>query len=309
MIIIKILIIKLLFFFFIINNSFSSYIEIEIKVDGEIITSHDIYKESEYLKVLNPNIINLNKEQILEIARNALVTEIIKKKEIEKSINIDEKDISTSDYIKNLYSRLNIKNLEEFKILLSNKNTYSINEVEQKIKIELLWNDLIFSKYINQVKISEDELKIKVNNMQNQKIKEYSLSEIVFKKRGDQSIESLINEIKLSINSVGFSNTANIYSLSDTSKFGGKLNWINENILSKEILSKINFLKINDISEILKFGNNYLILKIDDIRELENKIDKNQELEKLINAEKNRQLNQFSMIYFNKSKINYLLSE
>lgn len=309
MIIIKILIIKLLFFFFIINNSFSSYIEIEIKVDGEIITSHDIYKESEYLKVLNPNIINLNKEQILEIARNALVTEIIKKKEIEKSINIDEKDISTSDYIKNLYSRLNIKNLEEFKILLSNKNTYSINEVEQKIKIELLWNDLIFSKYINQVKINEDELKIKVNNMQNQKIKEYSLSEIVFKKRGDQSIESLINEIKLSINSVGFSNTANIYSLSDTSKFGGKLNWINENILSKEILSKINFLKINDISEILKFGNNYLILKIDDIRELENKIDKNQELEKLINAEKNRQLNQFSMIYFNKSKINYLLSE
>lgn len=59
----------------------------------------------------------------------------------------------------------------------------------------------------------------------------------------------------------------------------------------------------------MKLGNNYLILKVEKIKTNEIKIDKEKEIEKLIQVETNRQLNQFSKIYFDKSKINYLINE
>ena len=69
------------------------------------------------------------------------------------------------------------------------------------------------------------------------------LSEIVFSKKKDEPLESLVQEIKESINEIGFSNTASIYSTSESSKLGGKLGWVNENSLSKLILSKLE--KVN----------------------------------------------------------------
>jgi peptidyl-prolyl cis-trans isomerase SurA len=48
---------------------------------------------------------------------------------------------------------------------------------------------------------------------------------------------------------------------------------------------------------------------IDDIKFTKITIDKDLELKKLIDFEMNRQLNQFSKIYFNKSKINYIINE
>ena len=64
------------------------------------------------------------------------------------------------------------------------------------------------------------------------KTNEYLLSEILFVKK-DLSLEKTIGQIQLSINEIGFNNTANIYSISNSSKLGGKLDWINENSLSK----------------------------------------------------------------------------
>ena len=60
----------------------------------------------------------------------------------------------------------------------------------------------------------------------------------------------------------------------------------------------------------IQIGNNFLILKINQIRSRETVIDKKIELEKLIKlGETNKQLNQFSRIYFNKSKLNYSINE
>ena len=52
-----------------------------------------------------------------------------------------------------------------------------------------------------------------------------------------------------------------------------------------------------------------MILKVDKIKTNEIKIDKKKELEKLIQVETNKQLNQFSRIFFDKSKINYSINE
>ena len=119
----------------------------------------------------------------------------------------------------------------------------------------------------------------------------------------------MINQIKLSIDDIGFNNTANIYSISESSKFGGKIGWVNENSLSDLVSEKLNNINEGEFTEVIKVGNNYLILKIDKIKKTKLKIDKQKELEKLIQIEQNKQLNQFSRIYFDKSKINYSINE
>ncbi len=119
----------------------------------------------------------------------------------------------------------------------------------------------------------------------------------------------LIFEIQKSIDEIGFSNTANIYSVSESSKFGGKVGWINTDSLSDKIYKEIKNLKVDDISDVIKVENNFMILRIDDIKIITRKINKEKELEKLIQIERNNKLEKFSRIYFNKTKTNYMINE
>ena len=97
--------------------------------------------------------------------------------------------------------------------------------------------------------------------------------------------------------------------MSESAKFGGKIGWINENNLSKIIFESINKKKIGEYTNVIKINNNYLILKIEDKRTKEIKIDKDKQLSQMISFERNKQLNQFSNIYFNKVKINNYIDE
>ena len=266
-------------------------------------------KESEYLKILNPNLNQISDVEILNLAKRSLIKEIIKRKEIEKFKTLDSDNSFIDNYLQNLYSKLNYNNESDFESDLKKKNNYSLNQVKEKIKIELLWNELIFSKYSNQLNIDRKELTLKINQLSNEIQKQYLLSEIIFKKQKDQSLEKLIDQIKLSINDIGFNNTANIYSIAESSKFGGKVGWINENSLSQNIIKKLKLINENEYTDIIQIGNNYLILKIDQIKMSKIQINKDEELEKLIKFETNKQLNQFSRIYFDKSKINYSINE
>ena len=278
-------------------------------IDDEIITNYDVEKESEYLKILNPNLVQLNKSQISELAKNSLIKEIIKKKEIIKVIDIKQESPFIQDYLDNLYLKLNYKNQNAFKDELKKKNNYTLDQIKEKIKIELFWNELIYSKYKNSLKIDKEKLKKKIEQFQNKKQKKYFLSEIAFVKKKDESLDKLINQIKLSIEEIGFNNTANIYSIAESSKLGGKVGWINESSLSKTITEKLSSVNQGEYSDIIKIGNSYLILKIDEVQINEIKIDKNKELKKLVQSETNKQLNQFSRIYFDISKINHSINE
>ena len=291
------------------NNDLYASIIIKVKVNDEIITNIDLEKEAEYLKILNPGLNQLNNNKVLELAKISLVNEITKEKEIIKFVDINKNNEFVEEYLKNLYSKLNYNSENEFKNELNSKNNYSINEIKEKIKLELLWNELIYKKYNQQVKIDKEKLINKINNIKNENQKEYFLSEIIFKKKKNESLENLFNQIKLSIDDIGFNNTANIYSISESSKFGGKLGWVNENSLSNLISDKLKMLKEGEYSDIIQIGNSYLLLKVDQIKISEIKINKQKELNKLIQLETNKQLNQFSRIYFNKSKINYSINE
>mgnify|MGYP001493415021 FL=1 len=196
-------------------------------------------------------------------------------------------------------------NKSEFEDLLSQKKNYSIKEIKEKLKIEVFWNDLIYFKYNQQIKIDKNKLLKKIEDTSYNNKKEFLLSEIIFEKDKEQNLSTLINNINSSILEIGFDNTANIYSISDSSKFGGKIGWVDETNLSKVVIDEIKDKKKDEFSKPIQIGNNYLILMVNDIRNKKILIDKENELEKLIEYERNKQLTQFSKIYFNKAKINY----
>ena len=139
---------SILIFFIPINTSYSnSNVYIITKIDNEIITNQDIIKESEYLKILNPSLSQLENDKITKLAKKSLIKEIIKKKEISKFIDLNKDNMFVDDYLKNLFYKLNYKNVNEFEKELEIKKNYTIEQIKEKIKIELFWNELIYQKY------------------------------------------------------------------------------------------------------------------------------------------------------------------
>jgi len=243
------------------NNLLLADFKIIAKVDNEIITNYDLIKEINYLEILNPNLADLGNNQKLEIAKNSLINEIIKKKEIKKFLKVEKKDNKfTEDYLKNLYSKLGIKNEEEFENKLKDKNIYNLSKIKDKINIELFWNELIYLRYKDQVKVDIESLISKVESLENQNRKEFFLSEIIFMKKKNVNLNDYIKEIKLSINEIGFNNTANIYSASESSKLGGKLGWVRDNSLSKSVSKELNKLNVGEYTDIIKLGNNFFFI-------------------------------------------------
>ena len=290
-------------------NATSINFKIIASVDDEIITNFDVIKESRYLQVLSPNLKNFEEKKMIILAKESLIKQIIKKKEISKFINLNDENPFVDEYLKNLITRLDYKNTNDFNNSLLKNNTHTLDEVKYKIKIELFWNELIFDKYKDQVLINKEKLVKKLGDIKDKEKTEFFLSEIIFKKTKDEKIEDSITKIRKSISEIGFDNTANIYSLSESSKFGGKIGWVNEDALSKKIYENIIALKNNEYSNVIKVKDNFIILKVVDRRVVRKSIDKEKELERLIQIEKNNKLEKFSRIYFNKVKTQYQINE
>jgi peptidyl-prolyl cis-trans isomerase SurA len=286
-----------------------SNVYIYLTVNDKIITNYDIQKEEEYLKILNPDLNKLDKNKIFDIAKNSLINEKIKRDELDKMFDFNKELPLVDEVFVNLYKKLNYKNDEDFKNALLLKKNYSIQEIKEKLKIELFWNDLIFKKFRNQIKIDKKKFRNKINDKKNKTKEEFLLSEIFFNKKKGDSLDNQIKTILQSIKDIGFNNTANIYSTSGSAKFGGKIGWISENKLSKIIFENLQKIEINEFTDVITLGNNFLILKIEDKRSKNISINVDEELKEMISYERNKQLNQFSNIYFNKLKINYSIND
>ena len=296
----------LLIFFLclIFNKSYSIETKIIYNIQNEIITNIDIKKEFKYLVALNNNLKNLKKEKILEISSESIIREKIKEIEISKNFKKIEINKQYLGFLlKNTYSRLNLKSLDEFSIYLINYGL-TLDEIKKKITTEALWNELILRKYASQITINKEKLRNKILKDNNIQSKEFRLSEIIFEIKNKKDLEEKYKEIKKSINEIGFENSASIYSISESSKMGGDIGWINENSFNNKIKKKINYLKIGQISEPIILSNGVLLLKIVDSKNTKANLDQEAELKKAINYERNRQLNQYSKIYYNKIKKN-----
>jgi len=288
--------------------AFSSVKAIESKIihniGSEIITNIDIKREFKYLIALNNSLKELDKKRILNISNESIIREKIKKIEISK--HFKEIELNKDYYeilLKNIYLKLNLKSINEFEIYLKDYDL-ELNDIKAKITIDALWSELIIQKYKNQISINEAQIKKEILKNNKVKSKEHQLSEIIFEVTNKEEIQRKYNEVVKSINDIGFKNSAATYSFSESAKIGGDIGWINENSLNDEIKRNINSLQIGEITKPIILSNGILILKLMNTKNIKNTIDIENEYKKAINYERNRQLDQYSKIYYNKIKKN-----
>ena len=307
---------KLLIFFIIlilslVNLAKANEIKILYKLENEIITNQDIIDELNYLISLNNNLKSLENIKLNQIAIRSIIKEKIKYLELKKYFKIDENTKEVDDVVlRELNKRLRINELENIEKHFSLYNL-SLEQVKFKIRVELFWNKLIFDRYINKISINEGDLRKKILNDFKSKefIDEYFLKEILFNLEENEDLEKKYLDIKRTINNTGFENAANIYSVSDTSKFGGEIGWVNKLQLSKKITNQLDKIEIGGLTNYIPVGNSYLIIKLDNKRKIKSEINLDEETEILIQKETDRQLNQYSINFFNKLKKNIFIYE
>lgn len=299
----------ILFLTFIPKKLVSLENKILIKIDNEIITTVDVFNEINYLTALNPSFLSLGNNEKYNIAINSLQRDRIKEIEILKNTsNLDIDEIFLAKLVENVYSQLNFKNLEDFeKHLINNQSNFDY--FKNKLTVENIWNELIYVKFNNKVKINRDKLQKIILSNEKKELISLNLSEITFKIENTEDLNNKYELIKKDINEKGFENAAIIHSVSETSSKGGKIGWVNENAINNIVKKGINNLDINNFSEPIVIPGGFLIIKINDIKKeklSEENIDK--KVDELIKIETNQQLQNFSNIYFEKVKKNVIIN-
>lgn len=303
----KILILLILLFNFNYNNSSAIESKIIVKINDKIITNIDIKNEANYLIALNPKLKTLKENKIFEIAKSSLIREKIKELETSRlNQNIISKDYLES-IIEKIYKNIGLKSKNEFIDHIANFKI-NISSVEKKLTNEALWNQLIYQKFYPKIKVDENKIKNEIKSYK-QYSNSYLLYEILFSTKENEKSIDLYNRIEKSISENGFENTASIFSVSESSKTGGRLGWIDESSVNKKILKEISVLKIGEHTKPILLPGGFLIIKVDDKKSVEKKIDIENELIQRIKATQNEQLNQYSIIFFNKIKKEIIIDE
>tara|TARA_B100000214_G_C23914280_1_gene602869 strand:- start:341 stop:1273 length:933 start_codon:yes stop_codon:yes gene_type:complete len=281
--------------------------KILFKVNNEIITTLDILEETKVLKIINKELSNFENEKVYEIAKNSLIRQKIKKIELSKKLkNLDIDNEILDNLFLDYFRQSNIKNLKDLENILLKQNI-DVNQVKEKIKIIILWNEYIFAKYSKKIKIDTEDIQ---RELENKKIQnELKLSELLFNVGENENLNDKMNIIIKTINDKGFSQAALLYSVSSSGESGGEIGWIKSASLNKKIREKVENLAIGEITKPIVVPGGFLMLKIEDKRESEIKLNLEKEI-KLISQRKTReQLNQLSNIYFNKIKKDVIVNE
>ena len=276
-----------------------AYCEIFIiaKVNQEIITNIDLDFEKRYLVSLNPNLKKLDQDRITNYAKSSLINEKIKRIEIEKRFKIFKNEQLLSKVIGDIYSSIGISSLSEFENYLL-QNNVDIKRVKEKISIEVAWNDLIVKTFANEIEIDRNLMIKELEKFDEKEVENLLLSEIIFTINNKKELKLKYNEIKESIDQIGFEETARIYSLADSKKSGGNLGWIYKNQLSKEIKTELNEITIGNFTQPIITSGGFLILKLNDMKIEKLEIDKDVQLKKMIEFERERQFTRLSTLYY-----------
>ena len=305
----KKILIFLVFFHITITNALSLENKILIKVDNEIITTVDVLNESKYIKAMNKGIEDLNENDLWKISINSITNEKIRMVEILNHIDeIKVKDENLKFVMESIYKKLGFEKLEEFKNYLKVKNV-EYEFLKKKVEIESLWNELVYAKYFDKVFIDKENLLKKIKNENKETIKSYLLSEIVFDITDNTSLDQKFKLIENEIKKSGFESAAFSFSISNSSKSGGNIGWVDEDTINQKLKNEIKKIELGQYTKPIVIPGGVLILKLEDIKEIKNEIDIDSKLNELIRYSTNEQLNQFSNIYFNKVKKNIKINE
>ncbi len=303
----KIIFLVIFCLIFFANKVFSKENKIILKLDNEIITTVDILNEIKFLSIMNKEFKNIEKNKKIEIAKNSLIKQKIKFIELSKlRKNMSLEDNIFEDIIKSYFKNHNIDSIKKYEFFFE-KEGLSSEFVKEKITINTYWNQLIYNKFSQNVKINKIEIEKNIKNKKKQK--EYLLSEIVFAVDNDENLREKIGLINKIIEEKSFSEAALNYSIADTANNGGKLGWIKEEILNSKIKNEIKITKVGKFTKPIVIPGGFLILNIEDKRETEKNIDVENEIKNIIEQKTNDQLNRLSNIFINKLKKNIQFNE
>jgi peptidyl-prolyl cis-trans isomerase SurA len=298
----KFLKITFIIFYVLLNESIAIENKIILKVENHIITSLDIFEEIKNLKFFNKNLNQIKDEEIYQIALQSILNQKIK--EIEISKKFDEIKLDDENYlnflIENKYKSLGYETLSEFKKELTNRKI-NFNNFEEKIKIDILWSQIIYSKYYSKIKINEKELRKEILSKKNIS-NSYELSEIVFNIENINEVNSKYQLITEDIQKLGFDNAALKHSISTTASSGGNLGWIDDKQINSKLRNELNNTQVGNITKPIRIPGGFIILKKNDVKKTEANLNIEQELKKLINYNQETQLRNYSNVYFNKIK-------
>ena len=303
--------IKILNIIFLLSFFTSNLIAFEnkiiVKVNNEIITSVDIQNEINYLKILNPQVINLDKKKLINIAKNSLIIEKVKIVALLDVIEeIKVKDEYLDKIIENSYKKIGIDTIDQYKNYLKN-NQLRIEYIKNKISIEAIWNELIYKKFNSKIVIDKDKI---INEVKNNPDVKMLLSEIIFQVKNKNDLDKKYNDIEKDIQNEGFENAALIHSISNSASSGGEIGWINKNSLNETIKDALLNLKIGEYSKPILTQSGFLIIKINDVKtNVFNEESIEKKVDNLIRIKTNQQLNQLSNIYLNKIKKDLIINE
>ena len=298
---------QIIFFFAVFINLYGNEVKIVAKIGNDIITNIDIENEYKYLISLNRSLKDVDKKQLLSFAKNSLIKEKIKKSEIKKFYELDKKNDAVDKLITGIYNKLNIDNLEEFKIYLKNNNL-EYSDVYRKLEIEAVWNEMVYYLFKDKIYIDETDLKNRIIDNQ-QKVESLLISEIIVNIKNKNDVEKTYNQLLKSIEKFGYKETVLRLSISNSKNNSGLLGWINKNTLSKKIQNELSKIEIGQITKPILISSGMLVLKLEDKKFVEPTQNLDEQLLKLTNFEINNQLNNFSTIYYNKIKKNFLVNE
>ncbi|MDC1130291.1 peptidylprolyl isomerase [Pelagibacteraceae bacterium] len=291
------------FVFFILNSNILKGIENKIiaMVNNEPITSYELKNKILTKLILSDQIVN---QEIIDQSKIAAIKSLInvklKKFEIEKyKIKPDLNNINSH------LNKISSNNIEALKKKFTD-NSIDYQIFLNEIKVELAWQQLIYSKYNKKVKIDEklvnNELQELIKNGKKQN--EYKLSEIEIEIT-EENKDIAVNEVMKQIDSIGFEKTARKLSISPTAMDNGNLGWVNSESLSKQMSDILNQMKINEISKPIIKLNNVLFFKITDKRSFKaNNLNIDELKKNLINNKTNELFKLYSNNHLSKIRNN-----
>ena len=269
-------------------------------IGNKPITQSDLVDEIKIILILNNQSYSDDKrDQLHEVAVRSTVKRTIKNIELERNnfYKFNEEDLQKelARLASNIFIDVNtLKNLCE-------SNELDFSKIEDQIKTELYWNSLIFEMYKSNLKINQEEIEDRLRLNQNKKqISEYLISEIVISKVENDKLDLEIQELKSKIEIEGFEKVARELSISESALKGGDLGWINENIISEDIKSALVNIPIGNLSSPIVLENGILIFQVRDKREIKRNVSLEEIKNELINAEKSKILNMYSMSHYDK---------
>ena len=276
-------------------------------VGNKTITHYDIISEAKVILILNgQDYSDEKKAKLQKAAINSLIKRNIKTIEIEKyNLGYNEEDMNRE--LTRLVTRLNI-DLDQLKNMLVS-NGIEFSSIVEQIRVELLWNTLIFEVYKDRLSVSATEIEEQLKNISETEIKEYLISELIIKPVPSDLVDEKIKEIIKKIETQGFEEVVSELSISETAIKKGDVGWISENAITDKFKSVIEITKIGDITEPIFLPNGILFFKVRNARVKDKVSNLVEAKDEMVADEKTKILNMHSLSHYERIKrtvaINY----